>query len=36
VTDSDGDKKRASGHKTDPMVHVSNHEVPVVEPMDDR
>ncbi|MEB2187690.1 integrase [Xanthomonas campestris pv. campestris] len=32
VTDSPGDKKLASGHKTDAMVHIYNHEIPEVEP----
>jgi len=32
VTDSQGNKKKASGHKTDAMLHVYDHEVPVVEP----
>lgn len=32
VTDTKGDKKRASGHKTDSMVELYNHEVPRVDP----
>ncbi|MCC8560288.1 site-specific integrase [Xanthomonas vesicatoria] len=30
VTDTDGDKKLASGHKTDAMLHVYDHSLPVV------
>ena len=36
VTDTTGDKKKASGHKTDAMVHLYDHEVPVVEPARDQ
>jgi len=32
VTDSKGDKKRNSGHKTDAMVHIYDHELPEVDP----
>jgi site-specific recombinase XerD len=35
VTDTKGDKKVASGHKTDSMVHLYNHALPVVEPAAD-
>ncbi len=31
VTDTKGDKKEASGHKTDAMLHVYDHSLPVVE-----
>lgn len=31
VTDSTGDKKQASGHKTDAMRHLYDHEVPIVD-----
>ncbi|MBN5173102.1 integrase [Stenotrophomonas maltophilia] len=31
VTDTDGNKKEASGHKTDAMLHVYDHSLPVVE-----
>ncbi|EVT69035.1 integrase [Stenotrophomonas maltophilia 5BA-I-2] len=30
VTDTKGDKKEASGHKTDAMMHVYDHSLPVV------
>jgi len=36
VTDSQGDKKRNSGHKTDAMLHVYDHEVPEVDAAKDR
>jgi len=36
VTDSQGDKKRNSGHKTDAMLHVYDHEVPEVDAAQDR
>lgn len=32
VTDTKGDKKKASGHKTDAMVHLYDHELPRVDP----
>ena len=35
VTDTKGDKKRASGHVTDAMVHLYDHELPVVDPAGD-
>lgn len=35
VTDTSGDKKRASGHKTDAMAHLYDHELPQVEPAAD-
>lgn len=35
VTDTSGDKKRASGHVTDAMVHLYDHELPKVEPAGD-
>lgn len=35
VTDTQGDKKKASGHVTDAMVHLYDHELPVVEPASD-
>lgn len=35
VTDTKGDKKLASGHKTDSMVHIYDHELPWVEPAAD-
>ncbi len=35
VTDTEGDKKRASGHRTDAMIHLYDHEVPLVEPVAD-
>ncbi|MGS0539191.1 hypothetical protein [Xanthomonas oryzae] len=35
VTDTKGDKKLASGHRTDAMVHVYNRELAHVEPADD-
>lgn len=35
VTDTKGDKKKASGHKTDSMVHLYDHELPQVEPASD-
>lgn len=31
VTDTKGDKKEASGHKTDAMLHVYDHSLPLVE-----
>jgi len=30
VTDTRGDKKLASGHKTDAMMHLYDHSLPVV------
>lgn len=30
VTDTKGDKKEASGHKTDAMMHVYDHSLPIV------
>jgi hypothetical protein len=30
VTDTKGDKKEASGHKTDAMMHVYDHSLPTV------
>lgn len=30
VTDTKGDKKEASGHKTDAMMHVYDHSLPLV------
>lgn len=30
VTDTKGNKKEASGHKTDAMLHVYEHSLPVV------
>ncbi|MEN5097345.1 hypothetical protein [Stenotrophomonas sp. TWI1409] len=30
VTDTKGDKKQASGHKTDAMMHVYDHSLPTV------
>jgi len=35
VTDTKGDKKIASGHKTDAMVNLYNHELPLVGPVSD-
>jgi hypothetical protein len=35
VTDTLGDKKRASSHKTDAMVHFYDHALPQVEPSGD-
>lgn len=35
VTDTKGDKKLASGHKTDSMVHVYDHSVPQVSATED-
>lgn len=35
VTDTKGDKKKASGHKSDAMVHVYDHSLPFVGPTDD-
>lgn len=35
VTDSKGDKKQASGHVTDAMLNVYDHEIPLVEPASD-
>ncbi|WP_426801004.1 site-specific integrase [Xanthomonas campestris] len=35
VTDTVGDKKLASGHKTDAMVHLYDHALPSVEPSAD-
>lgn len=31
VTDTKGDKKEASSHKTDAMVHLYDHSLPTVE-----
>lgn len=31
ITDTKGDKKKASGHKTDAMLHVYDHELPLVD-----
>lgn len=31
VTDTKRDKKKASGHKTDAMMHVYDHSLPTVE-----
>lgn len=36
VTDTKGDKKVASGHKTDAMLHVYDHSIPVVEPSNEQ
>jgi len=33
VTDTKGDKKAASGHKTDAMVHVYDHYLPTIDPI---
>lgn len=30
VTDTRGNKKEASGHKTDAMMHVYDHSLPIV------
>ncbi|MNV10089.1 site-specific tyrosine recombinase XerD [compost metagenome] len=35
VTDTKGDKKEASGHKTDAMMHVYDHSMPTVAASDD-
>ncbi|MGX9960904.1 site-specific integrase [Xanthomonas euvesicatoria] len=35
VTDTGGDKKLASGHKTDAMAHLYDHSLPIVEPSAD-
>lgn len=32
ITDTPGDKKRASGHKTDSSLNVYDHEIPTVDP----
>lgn len=36
VTDTKGNKKVASGHKTDAMLHVYDHSIPVVEPSNEQ
>lgn len=32
VTDTKGNKKIASGHRTEAMTHIYDHELPVVDP----
>lgn len=34
VTDTRGDKKQASGHRTNAMLHLYDHQIPSVEPAD--